>query len=75
MDEICPKYIKGSTEDGSPIILRKNFPLFCQECEDRDVDFCMQFKDLICFNEQDPFNCGTDLEKDNLSGTELLKNI
>jgi len=35
--------------------------------------FAKRFKDLICFNEQDPFDCKVDLEKDELYGVELLK--
>lgn len=72
LDEICPKYMIGIAEDGSPII-RKNFPLFCKECDDRDLDFCTRFRDLICYNEQDPFKCSVNLDRDNLSGVEFLR--
>jgi len=58
---------------GEPIFATEDFPLHCKKCEDRDFDFCMRHKDLICFNEQDPFNCKADLLNDELYGSELLK--
>ena len=71
--EICPEYYRGSSEDGEPIILEKNFPLFCKDCKDRDFDFCKRFRDLICFNNQDPYDCKADLSKDTVYGLELAK--
>lgn len=50
LDEICGKYRKGVTPNGEPIWARDEFPLFCKACADRDFDFCVRFKDLICFN-------------------------
>ena len=71
--EICPRYLIGRAEDGSPIRRDYEYPSLCRDCPDRDSDFCMKFKDLICYNEQDPFDCKTDLEKDDLYGNELLR--
>jgi len=72
--EICPKY-QRITENGELIFAIKNFPLHCKDCEDRDFDFCLRYKDLICFNEQDPFNCKVDLSSDELYGIELMKKL
>lgn len=69
LDEICPKY-QRFTEDGEPITT-KDFPLHCKDCECRDFNFCLFYTDLICFNEQDPFNCKADLTNDKLYGIEL----
>ena len=72
LDEICPKYI-GYTKNGDPIFAKKDFPLYCKNCGDRDFDFCLRWKDLICFNEQDPFNCKANLLNDELYGEYLIK--
>lgn len=71
--EICTMYLRGSTENGEPIHNRQNFPHYCRECKDRDFDFCLRYRDLICFNEQDPFNCKAELEKDELYGIKLIE--
>jgi hypothetical protein len=71
--EIYPKYWKGSTEDGEPIILKNEFPIYCINCKDRDFNFCLRYKDLICLNEQDPYNCKADLLHDKLRGIELSR--
>jgi hypothetical protein len=71
--DICPEYCQGATENGQPIIQRKDFPLRCKECKTRDFDFCIRFNDLICFNGQDPFNCKADLQNDKFHGIELMK--
>lgn len=71
--QCCPKYSLGSTEDGDPIFARKNFPLYCRDCIERDFDFCLLYRDLICFNEQNPLECKADLLNDKLCGEELIK--
>jgi hypothetical protein len=71
--EICPTYCLGYTENGDKIFARKDFPLYCKDCNDRDSNFCLRYKDLICFNELDPFNCKADLLNDELYGIELAK--
>jgi len=73
--EICPKYRQGSTKNGEPILERKDFPHHCRDCEDRDFDFCLRFKDLICFNGQDPFDCKMDLLNDELHGIALGRKL
>ena len=72
LDEVCPKY-SLIAEDGTRVIRRSEFPLLCKECKDREFDFCTRFRDLICYNDQDPFNCQVDLEKDELYGTGLIE--
>lgn len=71
--QCCEKYYEGSTEDGEPIIAEKDFPSYCKDCKDRDFDFCLRYKDLICYNNQDPYNCKADLLNDRLHGAELIK--
>lgn len=73
LEEICPRYFNGMTEDGSPIIRQSEYPLLCKDCPERDVYFCKKYQDLICSNEQDPFDCKIDLARDNLYGTELIE--
>ncbi len=71
--EICTEYCKGSSENGEPIYSRLDYPHYCRDCKDRDFDFCLRYTDLICFNEQDPFDCRADLENDEFYGTELIR--
>jgi len=73
LDETCPKYRQGSTENGEPVIASREFPTHCRNCEHRDFDFCLLYKDLICFNGQDPFDCKADLLGDRVFGLELLQ--
>jgi hypothetical protein len=73
LDEICSKYCEGSTENGEPIFASGDFPFRCRNCEHRDFDFCMFYKDLICFNKQSPFNCQADLNSDTIHGLELAE--
>jgi hypothetical protein len=68
----CHKFYKGEY-NGDPIRDWSKFPMLCRECKDRDGYWCKNRSDLICFAEQDPFNCKKDLTNDTLSGADLLE--
>jgi hypothetical protein len=72
LPEICPKYCKGNN-NGEPIIAWNEFPMLCKDCNDRDLYWCKSQSDLICFAEQDPFDCRKDLAKDTIWGEDLIK--
>ncbi len=71
LPDICVKYHRGS-HNGNPIIAWNEFPMLCKECEHRELYWCKFQHDLICFAEQDPYNCMKDLSKDTLAGIELI---
>jgi hypothetical protein len=72
LPDICPDYCKGE-HSGDPIIAWNEFPKHCQECKDREFNWCKRHHDLICFAEQDPYACRLDLTKDTLEGAELIQ--
>ena len=69
---ICPKYCKGDN-NGDPIIGWNEFPTLCQNCDDREFNWCKSQSDLICFAGQDPYDCKLDLAKDTLEKEELIQ--
>jgi len=70
--EVCGEYYRGHV-DGDPIYAEEEFPIHCKDCEHRDFDFCLFQSDLICFNEQDPFDCRADMSNDRIGGLELMQ--
>ena len=71
LPDICLKFRRGE-HNGDPIIAWNEFPLLCQECADRDSYWCKYQSDLICFAEQNPYDCKKDLDRDTLQGAELI---
>jgi hypothetical protein len=69
LPEICVKYLKGEN-NGEPIFGYDEFPDLFEKCENRDVDFCYAFGDLICFKQYDPFNCNIQLPQEALYRNE-----
>ena len=69
LPERCMKYLKGD-HNGEPIFAYDEFPDRCRDCESRDVDFCYALGDLICFKQEDPFDCKIQLPQEALYGLE-----
>ena len=69
--DICTEYVQGSS-NGESITANKEFPKRCKDCKYRDVDFCMRLGDVLCFANQDPFECKINLEEDKIYGQDLI---
>jgi hypothetical protein len=70
--DVCIVYVQGSS-NGESIIANTEFPNRCKDCKYRDVDFCMRYGDVLCFANQDPFECKVDLLEDKIYGQDLIK--